>query len=304
MQKSTLIVNSAGAKIAVSSSGKDWLKKFVDSDFLQRYVPAVKITLHKNKTGADCFLVLKRGGPRFSISYPRAIYQNKKFNEKDVITLLDFMLERAREERKVYCLHSSSISLGGEGIVFWGGASGMGKTRLMLAMSSKFGANFYSDEKTLINLQNNKMVGGARSAYLSKPHFKNRYGARTFLDFKNNAGTPPIRLFVHPIVTDSKKLAFERWPDEKFEWHLYEELSRKIRGTSRRLFKNTVPVPSLDTPALSKKRSLAVKKYTRKIPCYFMKGSENVIAKKILLMLKKSSMRRKSRGRRREKNWP
>jgi len=80
----------------------------------------------------------------------------------------------------------------------------------------------------------------------------------------------------------------ERWSSEKFEWHLYEELTRKIRATSRRLFKNSLPVPSLDTSIISQKRSSRVKEFVKFISCYYMSGTEEQISKGIFKLINKN----------------
>lgn len=283
MKKYYLTVKSFGAAVKVASLEKSWIKKLKNSKFLKRYVPCYEIS--KESKDAGCVLTLKSGYPRFYLEFPRATYSNLKYDEKDIVSLIEFLLECLRQKSGYYCMHSSSVAIGDRGVIFWGWASGLGKTRVVLSLVKNFGAKFFSDEKTLIDLKNVRMLGGVASVYLSKNYFKKYHRNKKFYDFALPCTHTKIAFLVYPQVSESKKLFIEKWSSEKLDWHLYEELSRKIRATSRRLFQNTLPVPPLDTPTLSKKRSLEIKKFIKKVPCYYMRGTEKQISEKILKML-------------------
>lgn len=285
MKNYYLTVRSLGAAVKVVSSERSWTKKLKNSKFLKRYIPCYEIS--EDDEGAGCVLTLKSGRPRFSLEFPRATYSNLKYDEKDIVSLIEFLLERLRQEGGCFCMHSSSVAIGDQGVIFWGWASGLGKTRLVLNLVKNFGVKFFSDEKTLIDLKNVRMLGGAASAYLSKNYFKKYHQNKKFYDFTAPCAPAKIAFLAYPQVSESKKLFIEKWSSEKLDWHLYEELSRKIRAISRRLFKNTLPVPSLDTPALSQKRSLEIKKFVKRASCYYMRGTEKQISEKILKMLDK-----------------
>ena len=168
-----------------------------------------------------------------------------------------------------------------------GGASGMGKTRMALKISKNTNSSMYSDEKTILNLNKKLIQGGVNTAYLSKPFLKKMFDGDNYLKFNINKSTIPINFFVYPYVEEENtgKPIIEKWESDKFEWHLYEELSRKIRGTSRRFFNMSVPAQSLDTSLISKRRSDEIKHFTKEVPCYFMKGSEEQIEKAILELI-------------------
>lgn len=202
--------------------------------------------------------------------------------------MIEFLLEGVRQETGIYCLHSSSVVVNGRSIIFWGNASGMGKTRLALTLSEKFGAQMYSDEKTLLNLQKNITVGGIASIYLLKPYLKDKFGNADFYNFIPPGRFFPVGFFVYPHIDEnSKSIYVERWDVNKFSWHLYEELSRKIRGTSRRIFNNTLPVSSIDSIPIATQRSLAVEAYVKSTPCYYMRGSEVLICENIMKLCDK-----------------
>ncbi|HBM45388.1 MAG: hypothetical protein UT05_C0013G0020 [Parcubacteria group bacterium GW2011_GWF2_38_76] len=284
MKKYQIIIESAGSKILIRSDNKIFIDGIKKSSFLPRYIPGFSIIEKAKKN--DCILDLKKGKKSFFLNYPRAIYSNSKYDDKDTISLIEFFLERAREDRGTYCIHSSSAIVEKKGVVFWGGWSGMGKTRLALALGEKYGADTYSDEKTLLDLKKNLIVGGINTAYLSKSSLIDSHEGRSFHEFSKLEGNFSIGFFVSPQIEETGELFVEKWDNNKFDWHLYEELSRKIRGTSRRFFSNTTPVDSLDSSATAQKRSNIIKRYTKITPCFYMRGREEDICNKIVELLR------------------
>lgn len=282
MKQYSLIIRSAGAAVRVVSMQKDWIAKLRRSIFLRRYIPGYELSESAEKYGAT--LSLKRGAKNFKIIFPRAVYGNTVFDEKDIVSIAELLLEFLRQRNGIYCMHSSAVTRRGQGVIFWGWASGLGKTRLALDLARRFGFDLFSDEKTLLDLRGGRMIGGVSSAYLSKSYFKKRY-KNNFHDFMAQSTGTRIAFLVYPQVMDAKKIFAEKWDNEKLDWHLYEELSRKIRAISRRLFNNTVPVTSLDTANIAEKRSSAVKKFAKLLPCYYMRGTEKQIADRIARLL-------------------
>lgn len=281
MKQHIVAVKSARATIHVIFSDSQWADDFRDSEFLKRYVPAYEFAA---VLGAlDCVLRVKKSmRHHFSIAYPEALYSASRYNEKDIVSFAEYLLERARQEKEDYCMHSSSAVVRGQGIILWGGATGMGKTRIALTLGAESGNYFYSDEKTLVDLKKNIMKGGVAVAYLSKPYFKKVGLAKQFLSFDARHEQIPIQCLIYAHVEEASRGAIvERWTPEKFNWHLYEELARKIRGVSRRLFNNTISVPSLDTQQLADRRSQLVARYVQKTHCYFIKGNEKAMARAI-----------------------
>lgn len=257
----------------VRSDSSGDIEKLIKSDFLYRYIPDVKI----DRLGiiVDANLFIKKGVRRISLKYPRAIYQNKSFDIKDVISLIEYLLERARQTRGFYCMHGAAVEFKGRAIIFWGGASGMGKTTLAKYFSGQADCIWFADERLVIDLRRATVVGGVNSAYFKKGE-KNVYEKLALRD----KIVLPIAMFVYPFVaTGPNKTSWIKWTSEKFDWHLFEEMNRKIRGTSRRVFFNNEPLPSLDEMPLARKRNALISSLTKNIPCYFAQGeAEGIIA--------------------------
>jgi len=290
MKRYPIIIKSSNAEIAVYFEKRSWLKKFLKSDFLKAYIPACEIISYQKGRCQFNFLA-KKGIDGLVINSKNAIYSSNKYRDEDIVTLIEFILEKIRQRNGEYCMHSSTVIINGRGIVIWGGATSMGKTCLALVLSKTKGAIFYSDEKTLINLKKNSIVGGVNSIYVSKQYLREKYGNINFHNIENietwRNREFPISFMVYPYleIKKSSSVEIENWSAEKFNWHLYEELSRKIRGTSRRIFNNSLPVLSIDDLSIAMTRSLEVKRYTSKINCYYMRGNGSSLSKNILKIL-------------------
>lgn len=157
-----------------------------------------------------------------------------------------------------------------------------GKTTLALELAKNNGL-FYSDEKLLIDLKNVKAVGRIKNQYLSNDYWKEKYGNSKYYEHENLAKdiNYEIGLFVQPIICEQISYKLDLWNENKFLWHLYEESSRKIRGTSRIFFDNTYPCMSLDTEALASNRLQLLKDFVIKIPAIYFNGNSEMAVKLI-----------------------
>jgi hypothetical protein len=281
MNQYSLIIGSSGSLVKIVSNNNEWIDLLRHSPFLKRYIPAVRIDCEGD---AQSILTLKVGKTHFRLLSPKqAEYSNTVFDERDIVSVVEYLLEYLRSSLGLYCLHASGVVLKSKGIIFWGGASGMGKTRMALALHKNYGARFYSDEKIILDLSKKTMVGGIPYAYLSKPSLKKSYDLSDFLLFDQIHEHVPIGLLVHVYIEDSTQgFHVEKWSEEKFNWHLYEELSRKARGTSRRLFGNSVPILSIDRATTAQKRCDDVNRFTKESTCYYIRGGEDEVCKKII----------------------
>jgi len=251
------------------------INRIINSKFLKCYIPGVEICLQEEKS--DCELIIKKNKPKIELKYPKAVYNNNVFDEKDIISLIEYLLERSRQESGLYCIHGSACLIKGKAVIFWGGASGMGKTTLCEKLQEEYGANWFADEKIVINFSTGKVISWVDRAYLKtdKGNFKK-------LDSKIIEPIP-IAFFVYPILSHQScnKMIFDKWPKSKFRWHLFEELNRKIRATSRLFFSNNEPIMPLDTMDLARKRLSDLKKAINSFKCYFLSGNYKDICKKI-----------------------
>lgn len=152
-----------------------------------------------------------------------------------------------------------------------------GKTTLALALSKNSNL-FYSDEKILIDLNNKKAIGRIKYQYISNQYWKEKYGNSPYYKHSNLSEdiAYEIGVFVYPIICEQNSYILDFWEQKKFLWHLYEESSRKIRGTSRIFFNNTYPAPSLDTENIALKRLNLLKSFVNDIPSIYFKGPSEI----------------------------
>ena len=247
--------------------------------FLYSYIPSLTI-LESGKYDA-VVEVIKDKDNHINFNYPNIVYHYIDFNSKDVITLIEYVFERAREEKGIICIHGAGCIYKGKLVIMWGGTTGMGKTTLALELSKN--GEFYSDEKILIDLNRSMGVGHIKNQYISNDYWRKKYNTNdAYKSLSNNDKDDyEIGLLIHPIICDSKTYVLDKWGIDKFTWHLYEESSRKIRGTSRVFFNNTYPALSLDTFELSSKRLELIKEFTKSIIGIYYNGNIEGILKEI-----------------------
>lgn len=259
---------------------KNLYKKIMDNSFLKSYIPSVKI-LTNYKSIYDAMITFRSDKLNsYCIDYPKAYYNYETENIKDIISFIEYIFERCRQEKGVICIHGAGAIINNKAIVSFGTTTGMGKTTLALELSKN--NYFYSDEKILIDLNSKKAIGRIASQYISNEYWRKCCGDKEYLTLKNLANDIPysIIMFIQPLLCDQQEYTYDEWDEKKFLWHLYEESSRKIRGTSRIFFDNTVPAISLDTIELSKKRLELLKVFTKEIKSVYYKGNvDNIITK-------------------------
>jgi hypothetical protein len=224
-------------------------------------------------------------------SYPNIAIGCNQFSTKDIISVIELALERARQDQGIYCIHSSSVIYKGKAVLFWGGATGMGKTRMARLFMEK-GASFYSDEKTLFSPIELEVVGGIGFQYLAKTYWKKNSSILTDpeesyikIDVEERKKNFPIALFVYGFGIDGAEFSMELWESAEFEWHLYEELGRKIRAISRRVLEGKMSVPSIDSQENADRRVKNVSTFTKKIKCYSIQGCPEKVIEKVVNLL-------------------
>lgn len=264
---------------------------FLDNDFIYKYIPAAKVSATSDKYDSE--LTFKDEDTSFQFdTYPQVIIGAKQLSVRDVISLIELVLERSRQEKGIYCIHSASVIYHDKAIIFWGGATGMGKTRLTKTFID-FGASFYSDEKTLIDLNTFSVVGNIPFQYLEKSYWKNiepNNGQSEYpykkINVDRNKPSYPISLFVYGYGINGAELSSEKWEPEKFKWHMYEELSRKIRAISRKVVNGSVSVPSIDDTNNGNQRIRKIDSLTNAVSCYSIQGDPEAVINNILNIIK------------------
>lgn len=282
-----IFLESAGSIVKIVANNNE-IDKILKDEFLIAYIPAVKIL--ENSKKFDATIIIKKDvDNKIEINMPNVLFNYIKFNTKDLISLAEYILERLRQEKGIICIHGAGVVINNNLLVSWGTATGIGKTSLALSLAED-NNSFYSDEKILVDLKRMKVIGGISKQYISNDYWRDLLGNEKYYSRDNSfmQKSYDIGLFVQPLIAEAKEYQVDFWKSDKFFWHLYEESSRKIRGTSRMFFNNTYPIESLDTEFLAKKRIFLVKKFTKKIQAIYYKGNCNNAKKVILDIMNKN----------------
>lgn len=276
-------IKSATAIIKIRAE-ENILWAIVNDSFFASYIPSVKILDEEDKIeNINATITIEKiKENKLEINYPNIYYGCKQINTKDIISLIEYIMERARQEEGIICIHGAGAIRNNQLIACWGPATGMGKTSLALALMEN-GNLFYSDEKILIDLKNKKAVGRIKNQYVSNQYWKEKYGKEEYHEPINLACDIPyeIGLFIQPIICKQKDDRLDKWDENKFAWHLYEEASRKIRGTSRVFFENTYPAMTLDTEQIALQRLNLIKEFAKTVPAIYYKGKIDKIVELI-----------------------
>ena len=271
----TLKSANAAARIYAKADILDHIEK---NDFVRHYIPSVSLNIGED-TDYDCTIHIETSNANhIDINYPHAYYHfSDPLNLADVITLTEFMLERARQEKGIICLHGAVSIINDQAYAFLGGASGIGKSSLAYELAHMRQGTFLYDEKMLINLNTLKLVGGVGALYVSNQYWADKTGINIGSKMDLKSQTAPnfdINSFVFPVLsqtgTEAKKSTLS---SDKLEWHLWEESCRKIRATSRRFFNYSTPVQSLDTEKVSLWRSNQIKILSKDVTGSYVTGN-------------------------------
>jgi len=155
-------IESAGV-LGQIYSNQETAGKILKDDFTYHYLPEAKIDYSERKP--DIFVEETQNKDSLKMDYPRIIIPHTK-DHRGLVSACDYLLERARQEKfKVYSLNSSSVQEDGNSIIFYGGATNLGKTSSALELVVN-GFELFSDEKTLLDLGNQTLYGGSRSIAL------------------------------------------------------------------------------------------------------------------------------------------
>lgn len=274
----SIYLESAGTTLAVKGP-LEIINDISKNPFLKEYIPNLIIV----EKPEGFFELEINKGQMFKFETDKNAFAritgilNRDFSITDLITVIEYCFELIRQRTGVYCIHASASCHNGKAIILMGGASGIGKTKVNYLLTKNHNFTFISDEKTLID-KNLNVVGGLNKIIINKAILL-KDGRIDSLKTEPNKNNIPIGYIYQPITTKNGELFLDEWDCKKANFHIYEELSRKIRGTSRRINNFTFPLESMDTQAISEKRSEISRTISEKIPCATIYGSPEKVAK-------------------------
>lgn len=273
MDMKDLGIESYGIKCKLTAED-GLIKKILEDDFFYHYIPNSKIVKDSNY-----FLEIIENpelkNAKAIIDYPKASFASG-LEHRGIIGMIDYLFERGRQEKHgIYCLNSATASLDNDSVIFWGGATNLGKTSSMLELVKNEGFNFYADERTLLSLTNSSVVGGSRKIATRKDILKEKTGEKKeFLDYPRAEGEKKIKLMIYPHLDHGlKEPICYRFPNSDFNWLLLREFGTNIRGAIKYVDNYSYPLPSIDTIELAEKRTNEAREFTSNVPCYYFQGS-------------------------------
>ncbi len=276
---------SSSKKVCEIDTDISELEKLLTSkearEFVDKKIPGGRIDTYLSNSRDIRLGVYRSNDYRIRENYPNFEVFCPEVNYRDVLALSDYLLERVRQEEGIYNLHSSTVGKGDLCIVIYG-ASKSGKTVISIEASQNHGLDFLTNERTLIDLEAKKIVGGCSLLDIAPYHWKAfpKLNGKTELRLEKLGDKRPIiKGIVYPsidsgqteIIVDQKDLVGT-------EWLLYPEFTSRIRGVNKRMFNFSYPLDSLDTKDLARKRMRDLCRFVKKVPFYFVRGKKEAIS--------------------------
>jgi len=268
-----IVLESHGVRCLVKAS-RGLVDAISGAEFTRHYIPDLKFEL---PTG-DCDVSAVEDSnltQKAELRFP-LIRFSPGVEFRSVVSAADYLMERVRQEKfGIYCLNSATVSSGDSAVTFWGGATNLGKTSSALELMQR-GFEFYSDERTLLNLRQGSVVGGSRTIAVRKAILreKTKNPSGEFCEHSCAQGDKRIALFVYPHIDHGlENPIFYQFEPKDFHWLLSREFGCNIRGAVKFMDDYTHPLPSIDTQELAEKRARETIAFTQSVPCYYFQGS-------------------------------
>lgn len=269
---SEIILHSAGVygRIIAETSK---IEEIIHNQFTYHYIPECKISLEDNYdiTLSESSLLEEPA----IINFPNAIL--KDFcDAKDYVVVCEYLMERARQEKYGICsISSSSVANKEKGILFFGGATNLGKSSCALELAAN-GFEMICDEKTLIDLKNKRIYGGCKGIPLRKEVIRQRFNSDEEFKIIDNKSVnkPELSLIILPHIDHGlKEPIYYQFNEMDLFWHLTNEFSRRIRGNTKFINKFKYLLPSIDTEKLAQERVTLTKELASHVKAYYFQGS-------------------------------
>jgi len=178
------------------------------------------------------------------------------FNSTDIIVLCDYLLERYRQEKGIYTIHSSAVFKENNGIMIVANLTGAGKTSTALSLVNKYGFRIFSDEKTLIS--GSDMVGQVKKIFLEDKTRSSLFTNDIQVDSEISINKEPdkkIKIIIVPmIVEEASEVIVREYTRPQLKWMLYEEMSKDIRLVNGMIFNMSEPLMPLDAREIAQQR--------------------------------------------------
>ncbi|MBU1200682.1 hypothetical protein KJ953_04110 [Patescibacteria group bacterium] len=275
---SKYMISSQGSCVGISLKNIDpnlFWKELVNNPLLYRFIPDLSF---KGRPLIE-LEVVSSSARKVSLMGVKTLIQGlykKDFNSTDVIVVVEYLLEKLRQKKDIFTIHSSAIFKGNKGVLLVANLTGAGKTSGAIYLSKNYDFEIYSDEKTQIN-SSMEMVGQVSKVIVEDKARKLLGDNNVFLD-KNieiiKTNNKKLCLIVIPqLVEASNSISTIQYTKEQVKWLVYEELSKDIRLINGLVFNFTYPLMSLDKFEFAQKREKLAEDISLSIPVFLVKGS-------------------------------
>lgn len=284
---SRLLIKSCGVSVLLETPDSQVVDYFLNDPLPRNHIPCLKITLVRDETESDFTIAHnildELGNAAIQQLSPKLIkLTTSKVPPGQFVFALLPIFERLYEERGMLGLHAASLSLNGWTIFIIGGTK-CGKSTNSAKLHFDLGAEFISDEKSIVDVQRGVISGGTdiislrRDAAMSG-HILANIDSQRLENSKSTSKlyyTPkqlpayPVRmgktLYVFPHFS-SLGFSAEEINDFTLSYLMYENVTANIRACLSLFVSDSLPVPSQDDEKLAGRRAEMIRDLLMNIP--------------------------------------
>lgn len=266
-----IIINSVRVSGKIIAR-KSILEKILNDEFTFHYIPDIQI---KKEGIPDVVIMEDKEANDYELDYPFAKLA-PNVEHKSYISILEYFMERARQEKTtIYSINSSSAYKDDLGVLFFGGAINLGKSSSAIELSRN-GFRLFSDERTLIDLKEKRLISGVNSVPLRKEIIKKKFktNKKYYPIIREKNKFPKIKMIILPhLERISQKPFYYKMKQLDLAWLLNREFSVRTRGNTAFINNFSILLPPIETKEIGEKRWSLLLEFVKDVEGYYFQGS-------------------------------
>jgi len=282
-----LFIKSCGVSILLETPDRQVVDYFQNDPLPRNHIPCLKVTLERGETESDFTITHnisdEPGNATIQQLSPRLIQlTTSKVPPGQFVFALLPIFERLYEEKGMLGLHAASLSLNGWTIFIIGGTK-CGKSTNSAKLHFDLGAEFISDEKSLVDVRQGVISGGTDIISLRRDAAMSGHISANIdsLRLENSKSTSklyytPKHLPAYPVQMKKVLYVFPHFSslgfsaevinDFTLSYLMYENITANIRACLSLFVSDSLPVPSQDNDELAGKRAETIRDLITNIP--------------------------------------
>lgn len=285
--RNEVFIKSCGVSILLETPDCQVVDYFINDPLPRNHLPCLKIIFGGNETEPDFTVKHYISNEPGSAAIQQLTHNSIKLTTSSKVPPGQFVFsllpifERLYEEKGVFGFHAASLKLN-RWTIFIIGDTKCGKSINSAKLHFDLGAEFISDEKSVVDVQQGVISGGTDIISLRKDAVMSGHILADIDSqrLENSKSTPklyytPKQLPAYPVRMEKILYVFphfsslgfsaEEINDFTLSYLIYENITANIRACLSLFVFDSLPVPSQDNELLAGKRAGAIKDLLKNI---------------------------------------